>query len=290
VENAASDKAETTPTTIHFDDNRYNWQSLTEGKLTIHWYEGDESFARELMSSAQQALVRLESETGAYLMRPAGIYIYASSQDVQGAMIFPQEWTGGVAYTLYNVIALGIAPYNIEWGKSALTHELTHLVVQQMTFNPYTSLPTWLNEGLAMYAEGELSSGLASRLEDAIAGKRLISVRSLSSPFSTDPEAAYLSYAQSYSITEFLITSYGQVEMLELLTIFSEGSSYDGALERVYGFNTEELDILWQNYVTGNIRTEAKVTVAVPSSTVLDSLSLLYWQPIFGSITGGLSR
>ncbi len=286
VENTDGDRFESSPTPFRFEDNRYSWRSLSEGKLTIYWYEGEQAFAAELMSAAQQALTRLENDTGAYLIEPAEIYIYANSQDLQGAMIFPQEWTGGVAFTQYNTVVLGIEPNNLSWGKSAMTHELTHLVVQQMTVNPYTGLPTWLNEGLAMYNEGELSSGLAARLKNAAADNGLISVRSLSSPFSTDTEVAYLSYAQSYSLVEFLITVYGQDKMLELLTNFSKGSSYDGALEKVYGFNTEGLDTLWQDYVNGSyLETGVKMTAAVPASTWLDSGLSVARQPAVGSPT-----
>ncbi|HCP60213.1 MAG TPA: hypothetical protein DIT43_01340, partial [Dehalococcoidia bacterium] len=44
-------------------------------------------------------------------------------------------------------------------------------------------------------------------------------------------------------------------EMLELLSTLSEGSTYDGALEKVYGFDTEGLDALWRGYVTRQYRT-----------------------------------
>jgi hypothetical protein len=244
VRDANGDKIETTPVGARFDDERYSWKSMTENKVTIYWYKGDLSFAREIMLAAQQALVRLAEDTGAYLKKPVRLYIYADARALQGAMIFPQEWTGGVAFTRYGVIVIGISPNSLSWGKRAITHELTHLVIHQMTFNPYTGLPAWLNEGLAMYAEGTLEVQYRALLKKATAEKGLISVRSLSSPFSARAEQSYLSYAQSYSLVEFLITSYGQGKMLELLNTFGEGSSYDGALEKVYGFDMDGLDNL----------------------------------------------
>jgi len=250
VEDASGEGVETTQTRVWFDDNRYTWQSLTEDKVTIYWYEEEQPFAEELMLAAQQALARLTEDTGAYLKEPVKIYVYGDTQDLQGAMIFPQEWTGGVAFTRHGIIAIGIAPYNLSWGRRSIAHELTHLVIHQMTYNPYIGLPTWLDEGLAMYTEGILGAGFANYLIRAVEENSLISVRSLSSPFSAYAEESYLSYAQSYSLVEFLITTYGQDKMLELLTTFSEGSSYDRALERVYGFDMEGLDALWQDYVT----------------------------------------
>ena len=38
--------------------------------------------------------------------------------------------------------------------------------------------------------------------------------------------------------------------MLELLKTFKQGSSYDGALGKVYGFDMDGLDSLWRDYVT----------------------------------------
>ncbi|MBA7584391.1 MAG: peptidase MA domain-containing protein [Dehalococcoidia bacterium] len=241
---------ETEPTRVRFDDTRYEWTSLTEGQITFYCYQDDEDFINELMDAAQAALARLSADTGAELEKPAQFYIYANSSDLQGAMIYPQEWTGGVAYTRHGIIAIGIAPTSISWGKRAIAHELAHLVVDQITLNPYNELPTWLEEGLAMYAEGELQSEFASYLERAIDDDSLISVQSLCSPFSAYSGVATLGYAQSYSLVEYLVGSYGQGNMLDLLNTFKEGSGYDAALEAVYGFDMDTLNSLWRDYVS----------------------------------------
>jgi hypothetical protein len=250
VEDAKGDRVETAPVQVQFEDTRYAWHSLTAGNMTIYWYVGEKSLAQELTTEAQQALDRLAKDTGAYLEKPIKMYIYANANDLQGAMIYPQEWTGGAAFTRYGIIAIGIPPLNLNWGKRAIAHELTHLVIHQMTLNPYNELPTWLDEGLAMRTEGPLEPEYRSFLNKAIAERRLISVRSLSSPFSAYTGQSVLSYAQSYSLVDFLIGSYGQAKMLELLNTFREGSGYDAALERVYDFNMDGLNALWQTRLT----------------------------------------
>jgi len=246
IKNADGEELQTLPKVVYFEDDRYQWQSLTEGDITIFWYHGDDEFANELMDACQEGLARLTQEFGAYLQRPINIYVYASSQELQGAMIFPQEWTGGVAFTEFGIIAIGISPDSIDWGKEALVHELTHLVVHQLVFSPYGSLPVWLDEGLAMYNEGELSPQLRSRLEEAISEGKLLSVRSLCSPFSADPEKAYLSYAESYSLVEYLLGNYSGDNMLDLLTLIKQGSTYDEALTEAYGFDIDGLDTRWR--------------------------------------------
>lgn len=246
VADAEGSQVKTEPTGIQIEDNRYDWHSLTEGMVTLYWYQGGDSFAGELMAVTQQALARLAEDTGAKLEKPVKIYVYANSQDLRGSMIYPQEWTGGVAFTQYGIIAIGIAPNEFDWGSRAIAHELTHLVIHQVTFNPYNDLPTWLDEGLAMKAEGALDPLFAAILNKAATEDNLTSVRSLSSPFSAYAEESSLAYAQSYSLLSFLVDSYGQEKMFELLGTFRQGSGYDEALDRVYGFDMDGLDTMWR--------------------------------------------
>jgi hypothetical protein len=249
VADAGGSRIETEPAEILIEDNRYPWNTLTEGMVTLYWYRGDAGFAGEVMDAAQGALSRLAANTGAKLEKPVKLYLYASSQDLRGSMIFPQEWTGGVAFTRYGIIAIGIAPGSLDWGSRAIAHELTHLVVHQVTFNPYGGLPTWLDEGLAMLAEGELEPGFQNILEASVEENSLITVRSLASPFSAYAGDATLGYAQSYSVAAYLVDSYGQEKMFELLSTFRQGSGYDEALESVYGFDTDGLDALWREHI-----------------------------------------
>jgi len=257
VRDASGDRVETAPAQVQFDDTRYSWRNLTEGKVNIYWYKGDDSFARQLMAVAQQALGRLAADTGASLEKPVELYIYADANDLRGAMVYPQEWTGGVAFPRYGIMAIGIAPGEVDWGKAAISHELSHLVTGQMTLNPYNDLPVWLDEGLAMYTEGMLEPIYASLLNKAVAEDSLISVQSLSSPFSAKADEAVLSYAESYSLVEFLITRYGRDKMRELLNTFRQGSSYDGALKKVYGFDMDGLNSLWRDYASKQYQSSA---------------------------------
>jgi len=257
IEDKSRDKLITPADKIRFDDLRYSWQRLAVGQLSLLWYKGSQSFAEELMAACQQALERLAEDTGVYLEKPINLYIYASTKDLRGAMIFPQEWTGGVAFTEYGIIAIGVPLSELDWGKRALAHELGHTVTHQLTFSPYGAvLPTWLDEGLAMHAEGEPDSYLQSALEKAITQQKLISVRSLSSPFSAKPEEAYISYAESQSLVEFLIQNHGKDKMLRLLGLLKEGNSCDEALTEVYGFDQDGLDKLWREYITGQTHSQ----------------------------------
>jgi len=252
LHDADGNQLETDPVQVQFDDNRYSWQKLTQDKVTLYWYDGDQSFAQQLIAAAQQALVRLAGDTGALLNQPVKIYVYSSAQDLQGALIFPKEWTGGVTFAEYGVIAIGISPDSTDWGGRAISHELTHVVNHQMTSNPYSGLPTWLDEGLAKHNEGPIEQGDIDILNKAIAQKNLVSLRSICSGFSAYPDLASLSYVESWSAVDFLIHNYGEPKMLELLNTIKQGRGYDEAFNKVYGFDIDGLNSIWQNYLSKN--------------------------------------
>jgi len=288
IEDATGQKIETSPARVKFDDLRYDWSSLTSDQVTLYWYEGDYSFAQELIDAADEALGRLASDTGVSLEQPAKIYIYASFEELRGALVYPYEWTGGLAFTDYGIIAIGISADNLTWGKRTVAHELAHLVIHQATFGPYGDLPTWLDEGLAKYAEGELRSDLQEQLDEAVANDTLFSVRSISSSFPADPDEARLSYAQSYSLVQFLLDNYGRDKILELLDVFKEGSGYDDALLQVYGFDMDGLNALWRASLGLEPQPTPTPTVPLVVGDVLGISSLprtiLILGPIFGAL------
>lgn len=262
VTDAGGKSIKTRPETIYIEDERYVWNSISEGNVTLYWYEGSHAFGEGLMSATREALSRLAEDTGAELEDTVKIYIYASSEDLKGSMIFPQEWTGGVAFTQHGVIAIGIPPTKsgIEWGERVIAHELTHLVIHRVTFNPYSDIPTWLDEGLAMNAEGDLGPWFVAALSSADGRDEFITVRSLSSPFSAYSGESMLAYAQSREIVSYLIDEYGREMMFDLLNTFQRGAGYDEALEAVYGFDMDGLNERWLDHYFGGGATSPPVT------------------------------
>ena len=122
------------------------------------------------------------------------------------------------------------------------------MVTHQITFSPYGStLPTWLDEGLAMHAESDVDEHYTAALKAAAASNKLISVQSLASPFSARSMEAYLSYAESQSVVDFLINTYGKDKILDLLHLYKEGETTDDALLTIYGFDQEQLNEIWQS-------------------------------------------
>ena len=235
---------------LPYEDLRFDWRSTTGGNITILWYDGGPEFGKEVLAKVDQGVARLR--LGNRTDNPIKALIYSNSDDVQGAFLFANVWTGGRAYTSYNTVLIAIDPQRLDSQVSGLTHELAHVLVNEATFNCLAGLDPWLSEGLAQYSEGPMDIYFRNALNEAIAKEQLISVRSLSSGFPAAHSGATLSYAQSQSLVEFLIDTYGWEEMRQLLSIFKEGSTTDKALTRVYGFDRSGLNQRWKEHIGAN--------------------------------------
>jgi hypothetical protein len=226
-------------------DNIHKWQSISSGDsqwVRLHWYEGDQTFATDLVKAASNGLQFNETQSGLKADAPIDIYVYANTNDLREAILYEPSWTGGEAFPEQDIVILGISPYDLEWGRDAIVHELTHVLVGHLTFSCLSDVPTWLNEGLAVYSEGELDQASQQQLEVAIQDDTLLTVRSLSGGFSEVADKAYLSYSESYSITKFLVEAYGQDKMTSLLISLRDGRTIDEALTQTYGFNVDGLE------------------------------------------------
>ncbi len=273
VTDANGNETATETKTATWLDDIHQWQSMNNGDhLRLHWYEGDQSFAIDLAKAADDGLQFNETQSGLKADAPIDIYIYASTDDLKEAILYEPSWTGGQAFPEQNIVILGISPYDLDWGRHAIAHELTHVLVGHLTFSCLSDVPTWLNEGLAVYSEGELDSASQGQLESAIRDNTLLTVRSLSGGFSEVTDKAYLSYSESYSITKFLVETYGQGKMTTLLVGLRDGLTIDEALTQTYGFNIDELEDAWRGAIGAQPRPITAQPTAQPTPTFVPTI------------------
>ena len=252
IKDTAGDKLQTAPNHYVVVDNNHTWNTLTQGKINVYWYGQNKEFGQAVMSEAQTGLSTIANDTGGTLDQMVNISVYTSAQDYAASVLGAPEWSGGVTLSQYNSIFVVVEPDALSSDLPAVAHELTHAVVGQMTFNPYNSIPFWLNEGLAVHVQFTgltLPSQFTTALSNAISNNTLISVRSLCDPFSAYADKANLSYAESVSLVTYLINQYGSTKMEQLLNTFARGSSYDGALQANYGFDMDGLFTQWKTWV-----------------------------------------
>ncbi len=243
---AAGQEAWTERQEVTWLDDVHDWQTVSGGGIHLHWYEGGAEFGRELHASAVQSLADLAESTGLHSDSPIDLYIYGSGDDLQAAVLYEPGWTGGLAYAEHGIVIIGIAPTDIDWGKETIAHELTHVLAGRLTFTCLGEVPTWLQEGLAVYGEGGLDEVSQQLFDRAVAENKLLSVRALSGGFSEDPAKADISYSESYSLVRFLIERYGTERILALLDALRRGATVEKAMQSVYGLTLEQFEDDWR--------------------------------------------
>lgn len=236
-----------TPTqTIVYEDPRFDWKTIESAHTRIQWYAGDEVFARSLLATADAGIEKLAASTGVMPSESVHVRIYETSEAMRETVLFSPEWAGGIAFPTHNLVAMGINVYNLSWGRDAMVHEMAHVVIGQATFRCGSSLPAWLDEGLAVYNEGDAASMFNSALSEAVKDDKAFTVRGLAGAFPSSEDGAVLAYAQSRSLVAHLIDNHGASRMNALLERFTELGTIDRALTEVYGFDSQGLEAEWR--------------------------------------------
>ena len=255
--------------TLTLNDERFEWRTLESERITLHWYRGDE-VGPILLESAENALDRLETDMGIVLNDNTDIWVYGSSSAMRDAMLYVQGWAGGVAFSEYNTVLLGVTPSSADtWGVRVTAHEFAHLVLGQYGRSCVGGgRPTWLEEGFAMYAEGEPETSVVNDINEGIEDDTFAPIRALTSGFPAHDDSARDAYSQSYSIIDFLVNEYGAEQMQDFVLTLADGYDTDDALEQVYGFNMDGLDNAWRAEIGAPPR-EALPTVTPISAELI---------------------
>lgn len=248
-------------------DSTHSWQVISGGNINLHYYNGGTDFGQQLHDAAAQALVRLSQDIGLSPDKSVDIYIYASANDLKDAVLYAPSWVGGQAFPENDIVIIGVSADQLDWGKSTEAHELTHVLVGHLTFSCLSFMPTWLNEGLAMYGQGGPAAADQSQFDQAKANDQLPSLRSLIGGFSEEASRATLSYTEAYSVVNFMIKTYGRDKMTSLLLDLRDGMTMDDALQTVYGFNTDGLETAWRTSIGAKVHAGNANPTPAPTPT-----------------------
>jgi hypothetical protein len=264
---------------ITWIDDVHPWKTLQSENIYLYWYRGTEEYNRAFLGAAEDARERLRNDIGAWPVLDIHIYIYGSNADMKDALVGEPDWIGGLSFGQnQRTILIGIDPGYEEWGKSTIAHELAHTTVDSIMGGCWATIPLWLNEGIAMYTEGEQEAEYGLALDEAIYYDTLFSLRSISYEYRYRDGDPILTYAESYSVVKYMIGEYGHTKIRQLLDRLGEGYSYDNALLASIGVDMDGLEDAWRRAIGADPMLKKPSVVSptpVPESTLPSSISLL---------------
>ena len=250
ITDANGDVTETEVQTIPWIDSRYDWTPLEGPRVTVYAYDMPAEFQQATLDSAERTIDRLVEAYGFEPQEHIRLWAYANKEDLYGALAPNSEpWIAGSAYPpLYLIMAiLPVGDYD-ELAR-VVPHEITHQVEHQVTKNPFNSPPLWLSEGLAVYwQETGRDRFYTYALQIASEGDAP-PLRTLNGGFDYNPDGALAAYALSLSAVIYILDTWGDEGMANLLGAFREGISFDDAIKQSLGVTFDELDAGWQAYV-----------------------------------------
>jgi hypothetical protein len=234
--------------TARYRDTDQAWRTLRGDLVVVHWYAGDEGFARKALRIGDQAVKATADLLGVTETEPIDFFIYGDNETFRTALgPGTRENVGGQAHADIRTLFALIEPsaINDDWVGVVIPHELVHLVFDTAVENPYRFPPRWVNEGLAVYLSEGYTPDDRSFVRGAVDQEELLPLTALTGQFPTDPTKTYLAYAEAVSAIDHLVRTYGEDSLYDLIAAYKDGLTDDEAFSRATGKDVEAFQDGW---------------------------------------------
>ena len=299
VQDSAGNSHTGTQQTFSVVDNRFSWQHQTQGMLQVNWYNRPASFGQAVLDQASLNIKRIGGNLGGGLKYPINLWVYQSSDDFHGSLP-PQtyEWVGGIAFPSLNQASVVVDSLADDTLIRDMPHELTHLIFHQLIAQGIFA-PVWFDEGMAVYNQIYHEPLMTSRFKDALSTHSLIALNDISLNFPADGDKAYLAYAQSWNLIDYMFHTFGKLKVAALIRAMNNPQSdFEQDMTLAFGVDPAHLENQWHLYLNqpATLRPDQltpatspiQKTIALPTTTdsnapllILVGL-LLILLPIFG--------
>jgi hypothetical protein len=237
-------KTTTTEESYLFLDGRYQWRTRSEGNTTVYWYGNNEVAAQAALQATRAALDATGKLLEATVDYPVRVLVWRSEEEgklamrQQSASFDAQVRTGGQRVAPDVLFVFDNVP-------DVVRHEAAHIVTHVAGDGPFIGLPSWLDEGTAVYMQQDPGPGYRAGLGAAILNDRVLTLRSMQSAASRPGEVDVF-YGQAWSTVKYLVDEYGQPKFAQLFRTIHGGARPDDALQQVYGLNQDTLYNAWR--------------------------------------------
>jgi hypothetical protein len=242
--------------TFRYEDNRHEWQSISQPPFVVHWYNQDPDLGARVVEAAQQGLAQAQTTFSAPPPPQVDIYVYDTALEMQSTLrLAGVHWAAGHADPDLGimVVALPAGPEQRLLIRQRIPHELMHIMLYQAMgrrYSAYRSVPAWLNEGLSSMAEVP-NPDYQVILSKAAEKQSVISFAELCNGFPADASRAFLAYAQADSFVRYLYSQYGANTVQSLLAAYANQMDCERAVEVTYGKSLVQLEREWQQVRLG---------------------------------------
>lgn len=232
--------------TVTYADDRFAWQTATQGLIRMHWYQYSKSQGESWARIGADGLAKAVAYIGAVETVPIDVYVYRAQQDLIGALgPGTSVNVGGRANEPARTCYALIEPSYVYFGASVIPHELTHVVFWDATHSPYGTPPHWLNEGMATYLADGYDSSNRDMVKRAAKDGSLMPLKAIANDFPTSADRFALGYAEGTAAVDYFVAKYGKPAMNTLLLTYGKGATDDEAFGAAISKSADQFDVEW---------------------------------------------
>lgn len=219
----------------------------------FRFHEQDQFYMDRTIVRAEALYEKIAQDIGFVPTEPIGVIMAYTEEEFN--QFQPEgdrlpQWAVGVAYPDLNLMVIRsprLVAGTQENPLETFTHELSHLILARQ-FGKYP-IPRWLNEGLAMYEAYEWSPSQDLLMARAVLSERLISLDQLTQVFGGESFEIQLAYLQSYSLVNYLISTYGREDFHSFVLQLAGGQPFEQALQETFLLSPQSFEDGWKRYL-----------------------------------------
>ena len=197
------------------------------------------ALARDVLRTLERHYSEIESELNFTPPESIGVILY--TQDAFSDITKAPAWAGALNDGRIRVPVQGLAGVDAELSR-ILKHELTHSFIAQKTRSACMGLsascaihaPTWIQEGLAQWMEGQRSGENAAALLQIYSAGHAFSLSRLEGSWlNMGGDTARYAYAWSLANIEYIVQAGGMSDIERILDRIGAGTPAEVALKEV---------------------------------------------------------
>ena len=250
ITDASGAKLTTEEKTTTYNDDRFQWEALSEGNISVYYYFGDIESQRVVLRTARETIDRFSKLLNTKIDFPVKVWVYKTAAEMAPAVASRRgQGPDTSIQTLGEVGAGDTALVSRDTSfLDVVRHELTHVVTNHATDSHISDVPTWINEGLSTYSQRQLLESEQQAFALAIQRNRVLPITSLNASARGSAGDVSIFYAESGSLIAFMINSFGDEKFGKFIAALANDTT-DKAMQAVYGFDQVGLENLWRKAV-----------------------------------------
>jgi hypothetical protein len=220
-----------------------DWKSVSGDFMTVYYHGSNASLANSYLTAGVETFDKIAVKLLKTTLKQVPVKVILFNDEKEADAARPGKGTTFDATTttcgtkVTNDIVL-VIPQSCGTPDrtDTLRHEFGHILNQTAGEGALGKLPSWLDEGTAVYAQLTPGDNFTGAYTAAARSGRLLPFASMGiAP--NDPNLVNLFYGQAYTMVRYLIDKGGPEKYAQFFATIKAGSRFDEALNKTYGFD-----------------------------------------------------